>query len=248
MNEDEIVYMKTIRVVLLSVVLASVTAALPGEDISSNFEREIIAKISARVLPAYIKYIGVECKREIVSRQYDYRDDSFLGTYTVVLNRKEFFYKRAKYKVLKFVKNGKEESTWKYNYPTRTPPYQPFDADTDKNYTIKLIGKKAINGVLCWELDVIPKKKSSRHLKGKIYFTCGTLDLFFLKGTVARLPIGVKSLDIEMYFKKLDDACVASHGTYTFCINFPLIYPHMKFVQSFTSTEDRLIPAKTDKK
>lgn len=125
------------------------------------------------------------------------------------------------------------------------PPHHPFARDTEKHYTIKLVGKKTIADVPCWELDVIPKKKTARHLQGRIYFTCASLDLFFLKATFAKNPIGVKDIEVEIFFKKLDDARVASHGTYTFSINLPLVYPYSKFVQSYTYSEDRLIPVKT---
>jgi hypothetical protein len=160
------------------------------------------------------------------------------------VHRKEFFYKRAKYDVLKYIKDGKEQPGWKYNFMTRKPVYPPFDADNDKNYTIRLLGKKMIADIQCWEFDVIPKKKTTRHLKGKMYFSVNGLDLVLIEGTVADYPIGVKSLFIEIYFKKLGEAYVASRGTYTFVVDIPLFYPHKKFVQTFTSRDDRLIPVK----
>ncbi len=226
-------------------VLAGLALSLAhaGEMIPEKLEQEIISKIRAKTEPVYRKYIGVESTREIISRQYDSRDNSYRGGYTVRLRRKEYFHKKAHYKVLKYVKDGKEEPVWKYNYPTRNPVHQPFDPDTDKNYITRLCGKKTINGIPCWEFEVIPKKETPRHLRGKIYFSISGLDLIYLEGTLARYPVGLKSLTMAIYFKKLDDAYVISKGSYTFAVLVPLFYPHRKFEQTFTSTDDRLIPA-----
>ncbi len=208
-----------------------------------KLEHELIAKIRAKTEPVYKKYIGVECTREIVSRQYNSVDNTYRGGYIVQLRRQEYFNQKATYKVLKYFRDGKEEPAWKYNYPTRSPAYQPFDPDTDRNYTTRLCGKKTINGIPCWEFEVIPKKDTQRHLKGKVYFSIQGLDLVYLEGTVAHYPIGLQSLTMAIYFKKLDDAYVASSGSYTFVVHIPLFYPHHRFEQSFTSTDDRLIPA-----
>lgn len=228
----------------IAFVMIVIVPALAGEMIPEKLEQEIISKIRAKTAPVYSNYIGVESTREILSRQYDSRDNSFRGSYTVLLRRREYFYKKATYTVLKYVKDGKEEPAWKYNYPTRSPAYQPFDPDTDKNYITRLRGRKTINSIPCWEFEVIPKKNTSRHLKGNVYFSIRGLDLIYLEGTVAHYPIGLKSLAMSIFFKKLGDTYAIDRGSYTFIVHVPLFYPHRKFEQTFTSTDDRLIPAK----
>lgn len=239
--------MRIKSVLLLIGLLAATAPAASQSNIPQITEDALIARIRAKITPLYIKYTGVECTREIVSKQYDSRNDLYLGGYTVLVRRKEFFYKRAKYTVLKYSKDGKDEPAWKYNYITRKPAFQPFDPDTDKNYDIKLKGKKSIKNVLCWEFDVIPKKKTSRHIIGSVYFTVKGLDLFYLEGTVAKFPISLKSLDMQIYFKKVGDAYVMSNGTYTFVVHIPVFYPHRKYVQTFTSSDDILMPAEQKK-
>ncbi len=226
-----------------ALIIIAIARDSTGEMITDKLEQEIILKIREKTAAVYRKYTGVECTREIVSRQYDSRDNSYRGGYTVQLRRREFFHKKAEYKVLKYIRDEKEEPGWKYNYPTRSPVYQPFDPDTERNYITRLRGKKNIDGIQCWEFEVIPKKNTSRHLKGNVYFSIGSLDLIYLEGTVADYPIGLKSLSIAIHFKKLDDAYVASRGSYTFIVHVPLFYPHRKFEQTFTSSGDRLIPA-----
>jgi hypothetical protein len=91
---------------------------------------------------------------------------------------------------------------------------------------------------------VVPKKKTSRHMKGKAYFTVRDLDLFCLEGTIADNPTGLQSLYLKIFFKKLEDAYCMSTGTYILMVHVPLFYPHRKLVQTFSSSEERLIPAK----
>ncbi len=238
--------MKNIAGVILAFAITLIIPAAARAD-NPTLERlgqDIIRQIYEKTLPVYRKYIGVESTREIVSRQYDSRDNSYRGGYTVLLRRRECFYRKATYKVLKYEKNGKPEPAWKYNYPTRSPAHLPFGPDTDVNYATRLTGKKTIEGIPCWEFEVVPKKKTSRHMKGFIYFSVKGLDLLYLEGTVAYYPPGLKSLAMAVFFKKLDDAYVMSRGAYTFVVHVPLFYPHRKFEQSFTSRDDRLIPAR----
>ncbi|MBP7735640.1 MAG: hypothetical protein KA369_06665 [Spirochaetes bacterium] len=233
-----------IAIIFTAIAVAALSGASPGTVIPERLEQDIVRQIREKTLPVYKKYIGVESTREIVSRQYDSRDNSYRGGYTVLLRRREYFYRKATYKVLKYEKNGKPEPAWKYNYPTRSPAYLPFGPDTDANYATRLKGKKTIEGIPCWKFEVMPKKNTSRHMKGFIYFSINGLDLVYLEGTVAYYPPGLKSLAMAIFFKKLDDAYVMSKGSYTFVVHVPLFYPHRKFEQTFTSGGDRMIPAK----
>jgi hypothetical protein len=229
--------------VLAGAMLFTVYSA-PSDAVPALAENEIIARIRAKISPLYEKYAGIECLREITSMQYDSRDNTFLESYTVLLRRREYFYRKADYKVLKYIKDGKEKPRWYYNFPTRKPVHQLFDRDMDKNYAVKLLGKKSVNNVECWEIDVIPQKKTPRHMKGKAYFTVKDLDLFCLEGTIADNPTGLQSLYLKIFFKRLDDAYCMSTGTYILMVHVPIFYPHRKMVQTFSSSEERLIPAK----
>ena len=63
----------------------------------------------------------MESLREIRSRQYDSRTDKLLSSYDVVIIRKEYFYKKAEYRVLKYFKDGKERPPGDYNFPDQGP-------------------------------------------------------------------------------------------------------------------------------
>lgn len=216
---------------------------LVGQEIADYQSDEIISRIRRKSAIIYQKYKGVECRRTIISKQYDDRTGAEVGGYEAVLLRKEYFYQKAKNEVLSFSPYGKMSVPRRFLFQTRPPIHPPFDANADTNYRLRVTGKKRIQGKECWEIAVTPLKKTYRHLAGSAYFTVQELDLLCLAGTVADLPTGVKSLSMEVFFKKLDDAYVIDRGTYAFTIHIPIFFPHRRLVQTFTSCEDRLIPA-----
>jgi hypothetical protein len=215
--------------------LGTVATAATGDD-------EILGKIRAKALHMYAKYDGVESKRDTLSRQYDSRNGRLLATYRIIVLRSEFFYRRPTYVTLQYFKDGKELPPEDYSYRTREPVYPPFDPDNDKNYSVRLKGQALLSGRKCWEVEILPKKRSSRHLSGIALFDSDTLDLVYLEGTVSRLPIGVRRVYMKLFFKNLQDATVISQGEILFEVHVPLIYPHKRFINTFTSGDERLIP------
>jgi len=219
------------------------SAGVPSFSDSNGHGDDILRKIREKAGYAFSRYSGVESRREITTGQYDFLTGKLITSYRAVLLRKDYFYKKAEFKALKFVRDGRELPPEKFNYRSMDPVHMPFAKNSDENYSIILGGETAIDGVSCWELEVIPKKNTMRHFSGKIYFTIDGLDLYYLKGTVAYRPFVLKNLSMEIYFKKTGDISVMSRGSYVIEIDVPLFFPHRKIVSSFTSTEDKLIPA-----
>ncbi|MBN1533270.1 MAG: hypothetical protein JXA20_11450 [Spirochaetes bacterium] len=213
----------------------SIGAASPRDE-------EVLGKIREKALHMYTKYDGVLSRRDTVSRQYDSRSGKLLATYRIVVLRSEYFYRRPTYVTLQYFKDGKELPVDQYRYRTRPPVYPPFDRDNDKNYTVRLKGAVLLKGRKCWEVEILPKERSARHLSGIALFDADTLDLVCLEGTVSSLPIGVRRVYMKLFFKSLQDATVISHGEIQFDIHVPLLYPHKRFVNTFTSSDERLIP------
>ncbi|MCU0849349.1 MAG: hypothetical protein MUD12_15815 [Spirochaetes bacterium] len=238
---------KNVKIALLAgPMMAVMVLALPapgsaaprGED-----PETVLSRIREKVTVMYDRYIGVEARREIESKQYDSRNFELRTSYRAVVIRKEYFYKKAEYTVLQFFKDGKELPPKKYNFRTVDPVFPPLDRNNDENYRVTVTGKRVIGGRECYELEIVPKKKTKRHLSGKAYFTVNGLDLYYIEGTVADYPFGVKSLEIKLYFKKAGDISVLSHGGYIVKIDIPVFYSHRMFVNTFRSFDDRPIPA-----
>jgi len=232
-----------LRITVVTCWMLAAFLPLFGGEIYDSQSDEIISRIRRKSAIIYQKYKGVECRRTIISKQYDSRTGVEVGGYEAVLQRKEYFYQKAKNEVLSFTPYGKMSVPRRFLFQTRPPIHPPFDAKADANYRLRVVGKKRIQGKECWEIAVTPLKKTYRHLAGSAYFTVRELDLLCLAGTVADLPTGVKSLSMEVFFKRLDDAYVIDRGTYAFTIHIPIFFPHRRLVQTFTSCDDRLIPA-----
>jgi hypothetical protein len=213
----------------------TIAAVAPGGE-------EILGKIRAKALLMYSKYDGVESRRDTLSRQYDSRNGRLLAAYRVIVLRSEYFYRRPTYVTLQYFRDGRELPADEYSYRTRDPVYPPFDQDNDKNYTVRLKGPALFTGRRCWEVEILPKKRSTRHLSGTALFDAETLDLVCLEGTVSSLPIGVHRIYMKLFFKNLQDATVISHGEILFEVHIPLFYPHKRFVNTFTSSDEKLIP------
>lgn len=231
---------------LTGLILASLVFSAAGiaEETDPAWKEVILEKIRAKTKSHFEAYEGVEAQRHIISQQYNSKTDELIGDYEVWLVRTEYYHKKASYRVLKFVKNGRLMSPSDYNYRTREPPHLPFQGDNDLHYEERITGIARRGGEQCYEVEIIPKKKTARHMRGRAYFSVKGLDLLYIEGGLASHPLGVKRVEVKLHFKKLGDASVASHGTYIFEVHIPLFYPHRRFVHSFSSSGERLIPVR----
>ena len=219
---------------------------VPTDAQNTGVQSEILAEIRQKAEITYRKYIGTESKRHIISMEYNSETGELLNRSEVIVIRSEYFHKRPENKALYFVKNGKELPPGEYNYRTRDPIYLPFDPVNGEKYDYRIIGKTEIGGTKCYEIQVIPREKTSRHFSGKIYFTANGLDLLYINGTIANYPIFVKELSISMHFKTLNGEPVASRGSFTIYVDLPIFFPNRKIVSSFTSSNENLLLKEND--
>jgi hypothetical protein len=207
-------------------------------------EALILSKIGKKLRDTYEKNIGIEAKRDNTTIFYNSKTGELLNIYRTILIRKEYFYKKAEYTVLKYFKNDIEIPPREFNYKTRNPIYLPFDKNSEKNYDIRLNKTVSINRIPCYELLIIPKMKTDRHFSGKAYFTVKELNLYYLEGTIAAYPFGLKNLNMQIYFKKFQESAAMSHGMMILDVHIPLFYPNKKIVFIFNSSGEKFIPAK----
>ncbi len=230
---------------LITAGLASLLFSAGGNagEMDQAQKEEVLGRIRAKTQRIFAAYDGVEAHRHIVSRQYNSKTDELIGGYEVWLIRTEYYRKKASYRVLKYVKDGRLMSPSDYNYKTREPPHMPFLGDNDLHYEERIAGITDMGGERCYKVQIIPKKKTSRHIRGYGYFSVRGLDLLYIEGSVASYPLGVRGVEVKLHFKRLGDVSVISHGVYIFEVHIPLFYPHRRFVQRFSSGGDRLLPA-----
>lgn len=235
-------------VIVISVSLLAL-ALSPGPDaagVSAGRYGEVLAAIRANAARVYSAYEGVEARRSAVSRVYDSRSGKLIESAEVLLIRREYFRRRPEYTALRYVKNGEELPPEKFSYRTRDPIHLPFDVDHDVNYRERVAGTAVVEGVRCYEIELIPRQKTARHFSGRAFFAVDGLALRYLEGTLADNPFGVKSLKLRLYFRSLGEASVVDRGEYDIDVHVPILYPHRRIVHSFTSSEDRLIPKRSD--
>lgn len=248
--DTQVSYMKTMarsRAVLIFAVLVIIVPASGGpRGASPDQNGGILAAIRANAARVYSAYEGVEARRSAVSRVYDSRSGKLIESAEVLLIRREYFRRRPEYTALRYVKNGEELPPEKYGYRTRDPIHLPFDVDHDANYRERVAGTAVVEGVRCYEIELIPRQKTARHFSGHAFFAVDGLALRYLEGTLADNPFGVKSLKLRLYFRSLGEAAVVERGEYDIDVHVPVLYPHRRIVHSFTSSEDRLIPKKSD--
>lgn len=229
--------------VLLAIAFPFARAGSASPSVSHD---EILAAIRDNASRVYSSYEGVEARRNAVSRVYDSRTGALIDSAEVLLIRKEYFRRKPEYTALRYVKNGEELPPDKYGYRTREPIHLPFDVDNDVNYSERISGTAVVEGVRCWMVEIVPKKKTARHISARAYFAVDGLALRYLEGTLADNPFGVKSLTMRLYFRSLNGAAVVQRGEYEIDVHVPIVYPHRRIVHRFTSSGDRLIPKNSD--
>ncbi len=232
--------------VLLSLfALGAVLVIDPGAVFAASPE-EILSAIRENAVRVYRAYDGVESRRLGYSRIYDSRTGGLIESSEVLMVRREYFRRRPEFTALRYVKNGEELPPGEFSYRSREPLHLPFDLDNDLNYEERIVGTAVIAGERCHEVEIIPKHKTARHFSGRAFFAVNGLALRYLEGSLADNPLGVKSLRLRLRFRSLGDVVVIESGEYHIDVHVPILYPHRRIVYSFTSSDDRLIPKKTD--
>ena len=115
-----------------------------------------------------------------------------------------------------------------------------FGPDNEKNYDLNITGETKINGLLCYVIDIQPKFKTDRHLKGKLFIDQKNYKAVKLKASFAKLPFGAKSLDIDVDFVTIDGFSIANKGIIRYTAKVPLII-HERVENEFESIEDSLV-------
>ncbi len=207
---------------------------------------DILAAIRENTARVYAAYEGVEARRHAFSRVYDSRTGALIESSEVLMVRREYFRRRPEFTALRYVKNGEELAPEKFGYRTREPIHLPFDEDNDLNYEERIVGEAVVEGERCYELEIIPKRKTARHLSGRAYFAAKGLSMRYLEGTLADTPLGVKSIRLRLHFRSLGAAAVVERGEYHIDVHVPILYPHRRIEYRFSSSDDRLIPKKSN--
>jgi hypothetical protein len=208
--------------------------------IKPSKQKEIFDILQKNALIKYNQYNGILSKRKVTNRHYDPTSGELTEVEEALVERIEYFYKKPKVKAITYKKNGIDLDPNSFKPPLTDPPLPLFGPDNEKNYDLNITGETKINGLLCYVIDIQPKFKTDRHLKGKLFIDQKNYKAVKLKASFAKLPFGAKSLDIDVDFVTIDGFSIANKGIIRYTAKVPLII-HERVENEFESIEDSLV-------
>ena len=208
---------------------------LSEEEITPQKSNEIIEKIRSLTIPMYKKYRGIQSRKIIQTKEFEF--DRIVTSTTVEVNRKEFFYDDyPETVVIKYEKNGNLMKPSDYKEKKYLPMFPVFDEKDTEYYSTSVTGYETIEGKKCYRIKVIPKENTIQHFKGNLYFTVQNLKLVMMEGTFGKLPPACKDFIIKTYFDHQNDITVERESSVNIQIVIPLLYDGE--LKSFTTVTE----------
>jgi hypothetical protein len=218
--------------------------SIGGSDAVTPEESErVIRELYALGGDMYRKYSGVESLRKEIINEYDPANNALRSVSELTTKRMDYFYDDAIVEVQAYKKDGKEMDRSKFKPWKSKPTYPVFDEKGRDNYSVRIAERKIINGRGCYRVQVLPRKETSRHFRGDVYYTVKKLEAVYIDGTVAKLDFPLKYFKIELELEPKNGVPVISSGKVHVRVNVPLFYPDTMIVTSMTVLESRLIPS-----
>lgn len=212
------------------------------EAISPDEADRVLKQIRAKNIDMYQKYQGIESLRKEVVREYDAKTNKLQSVSEITVTRTDYFYEMPAAEVKTYKKDGKEMKPSKFNYMTGMPTFPVFDEKGREHYDVRVTEKTIFNGKECYKVEATPKKETSRHFRGFLYYTVNTLEPVYFEGTVAKLDWPMKSFKIEFDTAMFQGIPVSSRGKATFRVKIPILYPDTIIISEITVLKNKLIP------
>ena len=178
---------------------------LPAAPAAGHAGRQILANIREREGRIYRKYRGVAGLRHSHIRVYrgkakDY-PAAMLNDIRVSAERRDFYDAMPAVQVTRYTKDGAEMPPAQFEYNEFMPPHPLFDSHSERHYAMRLRPTPvSIAGEPCYRLDIAPHVRSKRHFVGSLYFRVSALSLLYVRGSYAKLRLGLQSFHFEFYF------------------------------------------------
>ena len=223
-------YLLYLPIIISCLFLSNTNAVEKGKTFPLEKSDKIISKIYEKYIPIYKKYIGVESLREVYTEEYDTKKNKLISTSKAKIIRNDYYYKKAKKEVLEYWKNDEKLKPSDYKSLEFKPMYPVFDEKGKRHYETIILGYKKIIKKICYEIDVIPKKKSKRFFTGKIYCNIKNLEIVYVDGTMAKLFFPVKEFDLKMTINHQKDLPFVKNANIILRIYVPLFYPEKRYL------------------
>jgi hypothetical protein len=237
--------MKRIVLCLIATILILCTPQFSKggtQAVSPDESDRLLKEILSKGLDMYHKYKGVEYLRTEVISEYEPKTNKLQRASEITVTRTDYFYEKPVGEVKTYKKDGKEMKPSKFNYMVFMPTFPMFDERGRENYDLRITDKKIFNGRECYLVQVTPRKETSRHFKGVLYYTVKNLELVYFEGTLAKLDFPLKDFKIEFNTVMFNGIPVFSNGKVYLKIKIPIIYPETQIISNITVLENKLIP------
>jgi hypothetical protein len=212
------------------------------QAVSPDESDRLFKEILSKGLDMYHKYKGIEYLRTEVTSEYEPKTNKLLKVSEITVIRTDYFYEKPVAEVKTYKKDGKEMKPSKFNYMLLMPIFPIFDEKGRDNYDLRITDRKIFNGRECYLVQVTPRKETSRHFKGVLYYTVKNLEFVYLEGTLAKLDFPLKDFKIEFNTTMFNGIPVFSNGRVYLKIKIPIVYPETQIVSNITVLETKLIP------
>ena len=198
---------------------------------------EIIDRIYQRVSELEAKYPDTRIRRTMTVRELDPDSGKVRKTSVSEQEVAARVGERPQIKVLSCTVNGAsaKPEACERKERDRKPPFRIFGPTGHDHYRFELLPQPPGGETSFYRLRVIPKQKTKRHFEGVLEFTRSDLSLHSSHGTIAAFPMGMKKMELELFFEDLDGRAVPSRTRMDMTLYVPLVLNSRVISESVTS-------------
>ena len=190
---------------------------------------KIVNQAIKKYSPLYKKFKGAQIVMKRSTKEIDPGKNKQTHTMKLTMKRKDYFYSQPEIMTLRYSRDGKKKSPDDFKHMEQAPFYPIFDKNSKKNYKIKVVGQKTINGVRCYKLKVTPKKNSMRFFKGYAYLNSKNLDLVHVDGSTAKISLPLKEFSIKVWYDQISQLPIPKKIESLVRIYIPIILPDTRY-------------------
>jgi len=209
--------------------------------ITPELSKQIVDKIRAGTIQINRKYKGAKFVEDVTTQIFNSKTGELDETTTVLLLRRMYNNKEAEITPLTYYKDGKKQPLSDYKSEEGETIHNVFDENGEKYYNVKVIGYKKIGDQDCYQLKVIPKGETAKHIIGDMYFTTDSLEIVLFKGTLGSFPFGVKNMNITANYFSLKGYSVPSSSLIEVFVHIPFVFSNKKLVIKSVTSSHKLL-------
>jgi len=198
-------------------------------SLSPDQKEKILLEINKKFQFFFNKYYAYTNTRERTTVIFDTKKKKVVETSKVILKRIDPYFSKPKItSILFYQKNGKKLPVKKCKKPKMKFFYQIFGDKAYLHYQKIIEGSKTIDGIECYQIDVIPLKKNKNSFVGKIFIDKKNLNLIALEGKPAKKIFAVDKLYTYIRFGIFKNTTVPIRAKFIAYVNVPIFYPHKR--------------------